>query len=48
MILTYEIYPLLNGTAMGDDLMYLFIYADTITHSLSTIFICLAFFLVTL
>jgi hypothetical protein len=41
-------YPLLNGSAMGSDLSYMFVYANSITGNMFVLFMVMAFFLITL
>lgn len=40
-------YPMLNGTQMGSNLGYIFVYANSITHGLAGLFMVVAFFCVT-
>lgn len=41
-------YPAFNGSAMGDDLTYIFQYADLVTYGFSSMVICFAFFMIVL
>jgi len=41
-------YQTLNGTLMGNNVGYIFVYANSVTHNLAGIFIVVAFYLVTL
>lgn len=41
-------YPEINGTLAGQDLTYLFIYANSVTHGYFGLFMVIAFFLVVL
>lgn len=40
-------FPEMNGTLIGGNLMELFIYANSVTHEMFGLFIVIAFFLVT-
>lgn len=41
-------YPLINGTIMGSDLSYMFVYANSITHGIFMPIVVIAFFSVVL
>lgn len=41
-------YPLINGTKAGNNLMYLFLYANQVTNQFFVLFVVIAFFLVVL
>ena len=41
-------YPEINGTLVGDNLMELFVYANSVTNSYFVLFIVVSFFLVIL
>ena len=42
------VYPEINATLVGSNLMELFIYADSVTHQLFSLFLVIGFFLVVL